>query len=284
MTQTPNKNQQPKFPLLKQARGGVKAGMNVYYKLVQRITQLPERLIIINAPARSGTSMLTYILCSHPQICGYGETKVVYESKESINSLVSQVCWANRKLWMNEKYFLDKIVYNQFLPNISVFDSFDVRWIFLLRDPHAMVKSFIKYFDKSEQRALNYYRNRLNQLQTQAKQLKDQHRSLFITYEALTSQTERSLAVITDFLDLNEPLRSLYRHNIATQRYRAGDQSESITSGKILSKPRSYHVNVSDNTLVEAGEAYNQCQNVLKECCLVAETVLFYGGDSKVSE
>ncbi len=277
-----------KFSLQKKATDRIKAGMNAYYKLVHNITRLPKQLIIINAPARSGTSMLTYILCNHPHICGYGETKVIYDSKESIHSLVSQVCRASRKLWINERYFLDKIVYNKYLHDISVFDDFDVKWIFLLRDPHSTVKSFINYFNKSEQRALHYYDKRLKKLATQAKHLKDQNlkdqnRSLFITYESLTSQTERTLAIITNFLDLDEPLIPSYKHNGAIQRYRAGDHSESIESGKILSKPRKYHVKVSNNTLIKAAEAHNNCQNILKECCLVAETVSSDDSESKVS-
>lgn len=273
MTQPQSRIQEPIFPSLRQARRGMKAGAYAYYRLVQHITQLPKQFIIINAPARSGTSMLTCILCSHPEICGYGETKVIYESKKSIYDLVSQVCWAYRKLWVTERYFLDKVVYKQFIQDVSIFDGLDVRWIFLLRDPHATVKSFVHYFGKSEQRALTYYRNRLSQLQTQAKQLKDQRRSLFVTYEALTSQTEGSLAVITDFLGLDEPLRSSYRYSLASKGYGAGDQSEYITSGEVLSRPRSYRVTVSDNALVEATEVYAKCRDVLKDCCRVAKTV-----------
>lgn len=123
----------------------------------------------------------------------------------------------------------------------------------------------------------------MRKLESQARQLKDQQRSLFITYETLTSQTESSLAIITDFLDLNEPLKPSYKHNGAIQRYRAGDQSASIESGKILSKSRSYHVNVSNSTLVEAAKVHNKCLNTLKECCLVAETVLSNDNDRKVS-
>ncbi len=242
-----------------------------YYRVLQYLFGSIEHFIVVNAPARSGTSVLTYILCNHPQVRGYGETKITYDSKAEIDQLVRQVCWADRNFWISGKYYLDKAVYNKFIPSISVFDSVNVKWIYILRDPESTLKSFVEYFGKSEQQALEYYRSRLNKLGAQAKQINSKDNSLFVTYEQFTNKTDHTLSVISQFLELDQPLSSTYTRKAATRRYGfgSGDESKSIDAGRILNNVTKRHVQISDEVLLEAKEVYQQCHSALTMCCTV---------------
>ncbi|MGV2388843.1 MAG UNVERIFIED_CONTAM: sulfotransferase [Microcystis novacekii LVE1205-3] len=42
---------------------------------------------------RSGSSLLTHILNSNPEIIGFGETHLVYESEQDFKALMFQLYW-----------------------------------------------------------------------------------------------------------------------------------------------------------------------------------------------
>ena len=264
-------------PPLKLVKYGLKYSAGKYYDFIHHLTGLPRKLIIINCPARSGSTLLTNLLCNHKDICGYGETKIAYKSERSVQKLIHKIYWANRKLWISEIYALDKIVFNRLLPDLSVFDNFDVNWIFLLRDPIASVKSYMEYHGKTESKALPVYVRRVKKIEEDAKKLCKQHQCLFLTYEQLIHQPVDTLLIISNSLGLNENLNPYYKLSQASLRHKSsGDKSEYIDTGRVISKPRKHKAKISDGGINEARQAFQHCKAVLENFC--------FGIDSHIKE
>lgn len=229
--------------------------------------QTPAEFVFINCTARSGSTLLSNILTNHPQVCGFGETQTIYRSSADLSTLVAKVYWGKRQLRVRERFALEKIVLNRLLPRPEVLNDAKIFWIYLLRDPAAVLSSFMEFHDKSEAQALNYYRNRLKRLQSDAHHYAIQgHRAFFVTYEQLVAEPRPILDALSHFLKLNGGLNSHYTrprvHDMS-----AGDQSERIKAGQIFAEPRLYRVGLSSSALEQARAAHAECEVVLRRHC-----------------
>lgn len=244
-----------------------------FFRLRHTLTHRPAEFIFINGVARSGTTLLSNILCSHREISGYGETKLVYRSADTLADLVSHVHLGNRQWRCRERYVLEKIVQDQLIPDRSVLDAASIRWIYQLRDPTMLLRSYLEYFPRNEQQALDYYLARLQRLQQDARHhaLCGQH-SFFLTYEELVGSPQQTLIALSDFLGLESCLQRHYTqprmHHPGT-----GDQSERIRSGDIIRQTRSYRVEISPAALAQARHAHVQCSETLRQLCVVVPGV-----------
>lgn len=249
------------------ARQALKHAAIGLLRLRHALRQKPSEFVFINTVARSGSTLLSNILCSHPQICGFGETMTTYSSPADVSELVAQVCWGNRQLRVRERYVLEKIVLSYVLPNPEVLDDAAISWIYLLREPADSLRSNMEYHNRREAAALKYYLARLQRLASDARHYASRgHRALFLTHEQLVDETQSTLDAVSRFLGLSGGLSANYvrpriRHGAA------GDQSERIKAGQIIAERPDYHVELSSAALEQARSAHAECDAVLRRCC-----------------
>jgi len=188
--------------LPKGVTGALKKIINGYYLLRIKLRKKPFKILFILSHMRSGSTLLQHILASNPQIIGYGEGQIRYNSKEDLDALICKNYMFFRKLRMPEEYVLDKIPHRGYVKE-SLLKSQDIYAIFLLRGPEATLKSLLGLLLQWDlEESLNYYMNRLSAMENEAKAINDKKRSLYITYEQLLHQTDRVFKVIQESLNL----------------------------------------------------------------------------------
>lgn len=221
-----------------------------------------HRHLFVLAPMRSGSTLLTFLLCSHPEILGYGETHVVYDAPARLGELAARVCRAHgiEHPPPDTRYVLDKLLHDGLLRQPEALEGVDLTCLFLLREPRRTIQSIVHQLDSTLDDAFNYYRERLASLEAYARIFP---RSAFVTYEELTGEPERTLARLTAFLGLGTPLSPEYRLQPRHDVKGVGDRSEAIRAGRILMNPRELTVELPEDRLGEAEAAYRRCRATL---------------------
>ena len=160
----------------------------------------PCRILLLLGHMRSGSSLLTHILVSNPDVIGYGETHIKYGSDLDFKKLILKVYWQSQEfrkfqdlknLRMNHQYILDKVLHNTKILDETILTSENIYTIFLIREP---ARSFASMLDHKphwqEQDALDYYLKRLAKLEAYAKLINNKQRSLILSHQQLIDQTE----------------------------------------------------------------------------------------------
>ncbi len=106
-----------------------------------------KKYIFILSHMRSYTSLLSHILGSHREICGYSETGQSYFGIYDLIMLRYKVCLANNNR-LEGRFILDKILHNGCSISDQVMNRDDVYIIFMLRKPEETIKCLIKYWRK----------------------------------------------------------------------------------------------------------------------------------------
>jgi hypothetical protein len=207
-----------------------------YQRLYQR--REPYRLLFIISHMRAGSSLLTHLLVSHPEIFGYGETHLEYSTPRTRHDLVAKVAMVNRLLFRfgDERYVLDKILHNKlltvdYLPNLCD-QELDV--IFLIRHPSGSIPSMMKTFGFSQEAANRHYSGRLQAMGDLYDRLDGSSNIFTLEYEELTDKPDDSLERLTEFLNLVTPLSRSYSLHRTTGRRGLGDSGPNIYAGEIL--------------------------------------------------
>lgn len=216
---------------------------------------------------RSRSSLLSHLLGSHPEIYGYSELHSHYAT---VNDLLSMQNKLTQSLNCHsaEHYFLDKILHNYAISD-TVLNHAKTKVIFLLRKPESTIKSIIKLGDitgvkiwhNKPLKALNYYRDRLLQLQTLATRLQQSSSAeyFFIESDKLIEQPGSFLAQLQSWLKLGSPIRENYSIFEHTGKAVAGDPSKNIKTGKIIRTQSHPNVVIEQDILEQAQQAYKQC-------------------------
>lgn len=238
--------------------------------------RLPQYLIIFSH-MRSGSSLLTHLLSTHPTICGYGETHLTYAAEEDLASLVGKVMLVRRK-WpgrLRERYVLDKILHDMYLEQqaLALLLLPQIRVLFLYREPRGTLKSLIRTFGFDESQALDHYQRRMASIARAAEALDDRSgdpvndRAVAVSYRDLLQRTEEAFRLLEQYLGLSEPLSQEYRILPTTGKDKIGDPSANIRSGTILRERPESEIVLSEETLQAAEHAYRRCVIVLRRCC-----------------
>ncbi len=238
-----------------------------YYGLVTK-----PRFLLINATGRSGTSMMTYVLCSNPDISGFGESHKIYAKLTDFEDHLAEVYWQQRSQLVQEKYVLDKVVYNRNLPDMDLLSSLKVRWVFILRHPIDTIASMQKYVQCTEEVAVEHYLERLERLRQDAQSTSPAD-SIFITYESVTAATEKTFKALSEFLELEQPLQQEYELPKAADDWRYSDQSTNLHSKKVTNKTQSYDLQLKAQHEQQVWDEYNSTVDVFKEYCTVPDIV-----------
>lgn len=200
-----------------------------------------SRGIFVLGHMRCGSTALSNILCSRPEVSGYGEAHIAYRSRASLGELViNQIrhgAWRPRA-----SRLFDKILHSRYDGGVPD-DFFQARAIFIFRAPEPSVRSIRVLFDvaatgeyRDDAAAARYYVERLGSLARLWRAFPPERR-LATAHERLTADPDAELARISRFLDLRPALENSYASPTAIRRHGAGDPVLAPRMTRIVAPP-----------------------------------------------
>jgi hypothetical protein len=211
-----------------------------------------HQYLFVLTHARSYSTLLCHILGSHPQICGYSEAMIRYETAADLIQLNCRVSQAGNYR-SDCEYVVDKLLYDNFGVSDVVLRMPRVTPLLIIREPGSAIASLVRMRAREYEqgiadwtggvidRARNaelaavYYISRLGTLRAMVARLEAMgKRGLFVTAERLMAETATIFRWLEHELALSEPLREEYRLFPKTGAVGAGDTSATIRSGRII--------------------------------------------------
>lgn len=207
--------------------------------------------------------MLSHILGSNPEICGYSELYLPYKTRKDLIRMRLRL-YHDLRCRLKDKYLLDKLLHNRCSISDTVHEVAKPK-VFLLRDPENTLKSIIHMGnltgsnrDKDPTRASGYYCSRLLHLEEQSKTLKSD--SFFLEWNDLANDMDQILTRLTKWLELDKPLRKEYAIFPNTGKPKYGDSSDNIRSGTIKKTGDYPDIIVPPEYLQKATASYANCR------------------------
>lgn len=197
------------------------------------------QFIFVIGHMRSGSTLLTRILSSHPEICGYGEMHRSYPSPEHFINLYNYLSYLMPDKLEKSRYLLDKVLHQMHELGPSVLEDHRVKLIVLVRDPCDSIHSMVARLKDTEwegnpQVAGDYFVEQMRWLEQLPQVAEVQGRMKVITYEELVEFGDEVLSSLSQFLELKQALTPAYEVDKETGRWGVGDASENIFQGKIV--------------------------------------------------
>lgn len=219
------------------------------------------RYIFILGHMRSGSTLLSHLLASHPEFVGAGETHLTYRTERDLPTLVLRTSELLHRPVLRESYVVDQINH-PYLSEDILKSSRIYKCIILIREPVATLKSMINLAIWSEEEAVEIYTRRLETLEKYGTILGP--RALLLQYDELLDQTQRALDALTSFFELKTPLKPDYATHRMTKRIPGyGDPSPNIMAGQII-RTAPHKAPVSSEGLNQATNAFQNCLTVLQ--------------------
>ncbi len=206
------------------------------WRSIHRIaTPSTDRVVLIHAHPRSGSTLLANLLASHPEIAGYGEHHTSYRSRSDVERLELRLAYFARDPRLACTYVLDKIVWNDHIVSDEVLNDPATFSIFLLRHPRSAIPSYREFLAEpsTDAHRLDSYAGRLDGMIDLATRLADPSRGILLQFEDLTERTTETLAALTRFLELPAPLSETYEPGRRSHRRARGDTTPKVASGSI---------------------------------------------------
>jgi hypothetical protein len=261
----------------------VKRVLLKYYEILSKQRE-PYRYIHLLTHPRSGSTLLSHILISHPDITGFGESKLVYTRPEDLKRLPILLALQLRKFPFlgGERYAFDKLVHNQLMAVENVGNIYHRNdcIIFLLREPISTLNSMSRLdwvVKKENPKAyvVKWYIERIKVMQTYCGQLKKSpsKQMAVLTFDQIIDDTKKVFEMLEAFLKLKHPLSEEYKIFRTTGRWGTGDASSFIKSGKIIrhrEQKKPLLVNFDDQ-LDRINKVYQDCYRELTAHCLSIE-------------
>lgn len=194
------------------------------------------RLILVLGCMRSGSSLLTHVLSSHPDILGFGESHVRYEKPSSVVEVGYWHLRFRRRWPGGARYLLDKVLHENHLPDVAMLEArTELKIVMMVRGPQGNIASLRRMF-AGKGDPDDYYQKRFAELGALVARIPATTPFHALSYEALTAAPDRELARLSAFLGLEAPLSRNYQLNEASGRWGVGDGSAMIRSGEILGR------------------------------------------------
>jgi hypothetical protein len=240
------------------------------------MTQTYSRIFLLSH-MRAYTSLSGHILGSHPQINGYYEMHLSYESEQDLAKQQQQYT-QQETLKPDSHYLFDKLLHNDYGLNLQQLNLQGEKILLALRQPEQTIKSIINLFTKKNTddlysypaEATRYYIERLQKLTAFAQQYPQHY--YYFDAELIRSDTQRILAAFQEWLRLDSPLSAQYQQFAKTGVAGAGDTSPAITSGKVIHEASQYDTPLDADLLQQATLAYQHCHQQLIGNALAAIT------------
>ena len=253
--------------------------LSIYYNFLLKYRKPYQYIHLLSHP-RSGSTLLSHILLSHPDITGFGESKLVYSKSKDIKKLPILVALKlhNFPFLGNETYVLDKLVHNWLITaeNVSSIYNQHTYIIFLLREPKPTLNSmsrlhWIRTKDNPKEYVVEWYINRIQVIQKYCQQLKkSRYRYLAVlTYKQILYDTKKVFEMLENFLQLDYPLSEKYKVLRTTGRWGTGDSSKYIKSGKIIKhREQKYPSDIDLHDQMDMiNKVYQDCYLELSQNC-----------------
>ena len=183
--------------------------------------------IFILAHMRCGSTALSNILCSRPDISGYGEAHVCHDGPAALGRLaVNQM---RRGGWRPQAHYLfDKILHSRHDCDVPT-EFFEARAIFIVRRPEQAIASIVRLFTRLDRKeyetaseAAQYYVERLAALEGMWHRFPG-FRRIGLTHEALLQDPDRALSAVSGRFGFSPPLENRYVSPPASRRGGGGD-------------------------------------------------------------
>jgi hypothetical protein len=269
----------------------VRKGQGREIQLTQPALFKFHRYLFLLSHARSFSTMLCHILGSHPQISGYSEAMIPYETAVDLIRLNCKVFEAGN-YHGDREYVIDKILYDNFAVSDVILRNPRVTPIFLVREPASAIASHARMrIREQEQGVCNwgpqgtdpmwnaevaavYYISRLGGLQALCTRLDAMgKRGLFLTADGLMTDTDATFRLLERELGLSERLNEEYRLFPKTGARGCGDTSSVIKSGRIV-RDRDHRdeepIPIRSELLNRARRAYDGCLATLRASRIMA--------------
>jgi len=193
--------------------------------------------LFILAHMRCGSTALANILCSRPDVSGYGESHVRHDGRDALGRLALNQM--RRGGWKpGARFLFDKVLHDRHDDAVPA-DFFDSRAIFVIRRPEEAIRSIVSLFQRLDRdeyttldEAADYYAMRLARLE-QLWARYPQHRRVGITHDVLMGDPEGALRRISDRLNIAPVLENRYVSLAASRRGGGGDPFASGLHGQI---------------------------------------------------
>ncbi|MCW8195027.1 sulfotransferase [Proteobacteria bacterium 005FR1] len=216
---------------------------------------------------RSRSSVLSHVLGSNAEICGYSELHRAYRNRMDLLKMRAEL-FDEIRCPLDNKYLLDKLLHNSCSISDEIFERVQPKVIFLLREPQATLRSIINMghrtgvaWYKDPDQAGNYYCARLAAIEDYASRIRGQY--YFVDADDLVSDTDGVLKGLSGWLGLEEPLARHYSQFANTGRRNYGDSSEHIKSGVIKKTEGHPEVALPTEVLDRARRSYADCKQYL---------------------
>jgi hypothetical protein len=238
------------------------------------------KILFILSHMRSGSSLLSHILISNPEIIGFGESHLKYQSELDFKKLMMRVYFQHQefskipdhlyKFNMNHQYILDKVLHDQkFLTN-DFLNSPQVYVIFLLRQPQQTIPSLLDLKPHWNQKdAYEYYRQRLLTLEKYAQIIVNAERTLLLTYNQILDQTFSVLKTLQQFLKTETEFSEKYQILKTTGQKNIGDYKGNIKAGKIVRTQRNINIQIDEEIIKKAEYSYQESTKTLSKYCQI---------------
>lgn len=219
------------------------------------------RYVFVLGHVRSGSSLLSHILASHPDIAGAGETHITYQTPADLQSLVLKTCELLHRPILRQTYVVDQINHSYVSDSLLQSEQ-PCKYIILMREPEATLKSMVSLGEWGEEQSLELYESRLNELLHYGSLLRQ--RAFLVEYDDLLDRADHTLADLTNYLGLELPLAANYETHRMTGRVKGnGDPSNNIRLGRIVRTP-AHHVTLRSSTVSTANAMFAKCRKQLR--------------------
>jgi hypothetical protein len=267
-------------PIRALARAVREGLVRAYRPIHRRRGYLCDRQIVfILSHMRAGSSMLTRVLSTHPEVAAIGqigEMHRVYASRSDLDDMTIWLEFLNRRKLASAGFVLDKLLHNRLLPNPKLLAEARIKCVFLVREPEASIKSMVtkmrrlEMFGKPEL-AAEYYENRLRRLVVYADAASPEL-ALTLDYSELVENPAVTLGHLQRFLGLASDLSPNYEVNEEIRQYGRG-ASTHLAGGVIRRVREDYGVELPLEVMERTRQTYEEASAALRQRTFVTPTV-----------
>lgn len=201
--------------------------------------------IFLLSHMRANTSLISHILGSHPEISGYYEMHLSYQSE---HDLVKQLqLYSSKETIKNSSRFLfDKLLHNDYELRLENLGTTLIKTLVSIRPPEQTIKSILNLFRKKDvdasyahpEKATDYYIKRIMKLA----EFCEHYPGTYYYYDAdlIRHDPQALLQHLQQWLSLEEPLSENYQLFSQTGKPRLGDSSDNMKKGRIVKAQSNY--------------------------------------------
>lgn len=218
-----------------------------------RVNQLrPDlRFVFMLSSMRSGTSMLTQVLCSHKEIDGFGETHIKYDSDTSFVELIRRIMWARHAWRFRRRRYFDKVLHAELIEDITLLSMMPIDWVILHRPGKACVQSMVRTLSMSPEKASAYFIRQWSVIDEWVACLEENPKNRIVTigYDEIVSDPEAALERFSSGLGLEPSLKAEYEVRRGANRPGANDPSGHLEHGRVKKVQHESEVDIDPTIL-----------------------------------